>query len=259
MKTYDFEFTTKINFSLPVINHNFVLKCLPHNSFCQMIYDEKLVIEPEAKYTIGTDSYGNKTINGTILSEHNDFVFSVKGKACLGKYKVMEELNRVYLYPSPSTSLSESMKDFFNSLSIPEDTTNAVKYISEAVHNYMTYTKGVTDINTGAATAFDLKQGVCQDYAQITIALLRENKIPARYAAGFIEGDGETHAWVEYYVNGSWYAIDPTNNNMVDYGYIKLSHGLDSSSCSVERGCFASKEGIVNQTTDILVKVGEIK
>lgn len=259
MKTYDFEFTTKIDFSLPVINHNFVLKCIPHNSFCQMIYDEKLTVEPNANFTTGKDSYGNITVNGTILPEHTSFMFSVKGKACLGKYKIMEELNRVYLYPGSSTKLSDNMIAFLKKLSIPEGTENTVKFISETVYNYMTYTKGVTDINTTAAEAFELKQGVCQDYAHIVIAFLRELKIPARYAVGFIEGDGETHAWVEYYHNGAWYAIDPTNNNIVDYGYIKLSQGLDSSGCSVERGCFVSNQGIVNQITNVTVKAGEIK
>lgn len=258
MKIYDFEFTTKIDFDLPIINHNFILKCIPKNWVCQRIYDTEFKLEPESTYSIGTDSFGNVTVNGNLAREHNSFLFSIKGKACLSKYKIMENLDRVYLYPSQKTQPSKEMIEFFESLSIPEDTFEAAKYISDKVYEYMNYVKGTTDTNTTAAEAFEKKTGVCQDYAHITISLLRLAKIPARYVAGFIEGDGETHAWVEYYADGSWYGIDPTNQYVIDYGYIKLSHGRDSYDCSVERGCFASKEGLVTQTSNILVKVGEV-
>lgn len=257
MKTYNFEFTTRISFDLPIINHNFILKCFPKNYVCQRIYDEKFIIEPYCMYTIGEDSFGNKTVSGAINSEHNKFVFSIKGKAVLSKYKIMDNLDRMYLYPSQKTKMSKEMNKFFNNLSIPENTFEAANVIANSVNEYMTYEKGITNINTTAAEAFESKKGVCQDFAHITIALMRNAKIPARYVAGFIEGDGETHAWVEYYADGAWYGIDPTNNTNIEYGYIKLSNGRDSYDCSVERGCFASLEGMVTQTSDILVRVGE--
>lgn len=258
MKTYNFEFTTKIDFDLPIINHNFILKCLPENQIFQRIYDEKITIEPECKYTIGHDSFGNATISGAINREHNSFLFKVEGKAALSKYRLQDKLDRLFLYPSQRTQPSEELQEFYKGIAITDDICQTAKNISDAVYNYMTYEKGVTDNETTAAEAFKLKKGVCQDYAHIAITLLRIAGIPARYAAGFIEGDGETHAWVEYYADGSWYAIDPTNQYVIDYGYIKLSHGRDSYDCSVERGCFASKKGIVSQSLDILVKVGEI-
>lgn len=258
MRTYEFEFTTEIKFSLPVTNHNFVLKCMPISNVSQLIYDETLIISPSADFTLGTDSFGNKTVNGSINSPHKEFMFSVKGKAHLSKYKIMDDIDRVYLYPSKNTHMSKEMNEFFNSLDLPVTPKEKAVCISKAVYEYMSYVKGSTTVDTTASEAFALKMGVCQDYAHITTALLRKAGIPARYAAGFIEGDGETHAWVEYYCNGAWYGIDPTNNNEIEYGYIKLSHGLDSSSAGVERGCFVSNEGIVTQLSEITVKVGEI-
>ncbi len=257
MKTYNFEFTTKINFDLPIVNQNFMLKCMPKSCVCQRIFDESLVIEPSCQYSMGEDAFGNKTVSGFIGSEHNSFSFCVKGKASLSKYKIMDELDRLFLYPGEKTAVSDEMNAFFSALDIPEDRFAAVRYISESVGNYMTYEKGETDTTTTAAKAFSGKKGVCQDYAHIVIAFLRKAGIPARYAAGFIEGDGETHAWVEYYIDGAWYGIDPTNRTVIEYGYIKLSHGRDSGDCSVERGCFTSNMGIVTQTSDITVKVGE--
>lgn len=255
MKTYEFDFTTEFLFDKPIVSHNFVLRCMPKNNGCQRIFDEKLTILPSCGYSVGEDSFGNITISGTLPDEHSAFTFSVKGKACLGKYKIPEYLDNIYLYSGPKTELSPEMREFLNKINLSGDIPSAV---SEAVAEYMTYEKGITDAETSAREAFSLKKGVCQDYAQITVALLRKAGVPARYAAGFIEGDGETHAWVEYFKDGAWYGVDPTNRKSTDYGYIKLCHGRDSSDCAVERGCFASNMGIVSQNTNISVKVSEI-
>ncbi len=258
MKRYEFDFTTKITFDLPIINHNFVLKCLPKDTVFQRIYDIKITLEPECSYSIGEDSFGNKTINGTINKEHNKFAFSVKGKVLASHYKLMEDLEKIYLYESSGTKASDEIIQFFKGIPLTGNIKNDVSAICEMVYNYMTYTPNSTDILTTAAEAFDKKQGVCQDYAHIAITLLKLAKIPARYCDGFIEGEGETHAWIEYYDNGIWYGFDPTHNKAVDYGYIKLGQGRDSYDCSVERGCFACKKGIVTQNSEIMVKVGEI-
>lgn len=258
MKRYEFEFTTKIKFDLPVINHNFVLKCLPKNTVFQRIYDAKIDVVPDCSYSIGEDSFGNKTINGTINREHNEFMFSVKGKALVSHYKLMEDLEKIYIYESSRTKPDKALKEFLNGIALSGNIKQDAAKICGAVYNHMIYMPNSTDISTTASEAFNKKQGVCQDYAHIAITLLKLAKIPARYCNGFIEGEGETHAWIEYYDNGIWYGYDPTHNKAVDYGYIKLGQGRDSYDCSVERGCFACKKGIVSQSSEIMVKVGEI-
>ncbi|WP_054948675.1 transglutaminase domain-containing protein [Numidum massiliense] len=52
------------------------------------------------------------------------------------------------------------------------------------------------------------KSGVCQDYAFLTVALLRAANVEARYVGGV--ADGERHAWVEAKVDGNWLTMDPT-------------------------------------------------
>lgn len=58
--------------------------------------------------------------------------------------------------------------------------------------------------------------GVCQDYAYLTIALLRASGIEARFVEGvtggsmFGTGVDERHAWVEARINGQWLTMDPT-------------------------------------------------
>lgn len=89
------------------------------------------------------------------------------------------------------------------------------------------------------------------------IVLLRIEDIPARYVSGFLEGIGETHAWVEFYDGEKWLGVDPTHNLLIDNGYIKIGHGLDSSNCIVNSGFFKSKEKdeMIFQTLEINVMV----
>ena len=114
---------------------------------------------------------------------------------------------------------------------------------------------GVSKTETIASEALARKQGVCKDYAHILIAMCRANGIYSRYVNGFLMGEGATHAWVEFFDNDGWYAIDPTHNRMIDYGYIKVAHGRDAGDCSLNRGVF---NGTTNQLTEIRVIVEEI-
>jgi transglutaminase-like putative cysteine protease len=55
-------------------------------------------------------------------------------------------------------------------------------------------------------------QGVCRDYAHLTITLLRALEIPARLAAVYAPGLSpmDFHAVVEADIDGTWCVVDPT-------------------------------------------------
>lgn len=65
----------------------------------------------------------------------------------------------------------------------------------------------IFDIGDSALSTLQSGIGICQDYALLTVALLRAIDMEAH----FIEGDaGERHAWVEVKVDGEWIVMDPT-------------------------------------------------
>ncbi len=70
------------------------------------------------------------------------------------------------------------------------------------------------------------------------ISLLRLRGIKARYVVGMLMGEGLSHAWVEAEDNGLWYALDPTNFQMVTDQHIKISHGRDYQDCRINQGLF---------------------
>ena len=75
------------------------------------------------------------------------------------------------------------------------------------VHDHLTYQPGSTGVHTSALEAWEAGKGVCQDYVHLTLLLLREVGIPARYVSGYLlpktdaevrqTVTGESHAWVE--------------------------------------------------------------
>lgn len=87
------------------------------------------------------------------------------------------------------------------------------------------------------------------------IALCKYAGIPARYVVGLMIGEGSTHAWVEVYVDGGWYGLDPTNNLHIDDYYVKIAHGRDYDDCIVDKGQF---NGITNQQQQVYVRVEDI-
>lgn len=257
MKRFSFFYQSVIRFSHPVRWHHFRLKCLPGHFPFQHIYHESCTFTNDFQLAEGTDAFGNRTVSGTIPDPHDGFAFTITGEALQSCYLSREPLDDLFLYETPLTRMSDALAAFVADIPLgtPEE---QVRSICHAVHTKLTYLPASTDVDMSAADAFAQGKGVCQDYAQITLTLLRSRQIPARYCAGLMPGEGETHAWVEYYDNGAWRGMDPTNDQTIEYGYIKLSHGRDSSDCRVDRGCFIGPAGPVAQDLEIHVKVGEV-
>ena len=98
---------------------------------------------------------------------------------------------------------------------------DAVLAVSEWVHDKLTYQRGTTGVHSSAVDAWHAREGVCQDYAHLTLALLRSIGIPARYVSGYLHTkpnaaigetvSGESHAWIEAWTGG-WWGFDPTND-----------------------------------------------
>jgi transglutaminase-like putative cysteine protease len=104
---------------------------------------------------------------------------------------------------------------------------------------------GATGVQTPAALALHLGQGVCQDYAHILLCVLRLLDIPARYVSGHLPGEGVPHAWVEALLEapeqpGGVAAVpfDPTHRRRAGLEYITVAVGRDFADVSPTSGYF---------------------
>lgn len=260
MGKFKFRYSTHISFSNPVEKHFYTLRVVPFDNERQHI--ETFDIRLEGEKTETKDSYGNTMIIGSILEPHTDFSFSVSGIANVDSdsYEVDDKCLDIYKYPTKLTTMNFKMNELYKSICNDSDfihrgTYQKILYINHKIHSIMKYVPGVTNIQTTAAEAFAGKAGVCQDFTHVMLAFLRKFQYPARYVVGLMAGEGETHAYVEVWIDGRWYGFDPTNDKEVDEGYIGLAHGRDYKSCAVSTGHFL---GLVEQFQKVEVKVEEI-
>jgi len=123
--------------------------------------------------------------------------------------------------------------------------------LNEGIYRLFAYVPNSTKVDSPIEEALRTRQGVCQDFAHIMIALVRSLHIPCRYVSGYLfhheaEGqekdrslEGGSHAWVEALVPRlGWVAFDPTNNLMGADRHIRVAIGRDYADVPPTRGVY---------------------
>ena len=234
-----FYYDTLLEFQQPVTGHAFTLRCVPASFPGQRILDVTLTLDPSGACTWQKDGFGNLLQIGRVEQPHTHFRYTVQGTAEVDlSRRIPEAAHPVFRYASSYTAGSPAMLHWLSQLTLPEGEYGRALELAQAVHSYMTYTPGVTGVNTTAQEAFHQKSGVCQDYAHVYLALARKAGLTARYVNGLPEGEGASHAWCEVWINGVWLGIDPTRNRLAGEGYLRLGVGRDFGDCPIERGVF---------------------
>jgi transglutaminase-like putative cysteine protease len=121
--------------------------------------------------------------------------------------------------------------------------------LNEAIYKLFAYVPNSTKVDSLIEEALRTRQGVCQDFAHIMIALVRRLNVPCRYVSGYMfhrdedEHDrsleGASHAWIEALVPGlGWVAFDPTNNLVGGDRHIRVALGRDYADVPPTRGVY---------------------
>jgi transglutaminase-like putative cysteine protease len=123
--------------------------------------------------------------------------------------------------------------------------------LNEGIYGLFAYVPNSTKVDSPIEEALLTRQGVCQDFAHIMIALARPLRIPCRYVSGYLfhreaeDGprdrslEGASHAWVEALVPRlGWIAFDPTNNLIGGDRHIRVAIGRDYADVPPTRGVY---------------------
>jgi transglutaminase-like putative cysteine protease len=117
----------------------------------------------------------------------------------------------VYARPSrycESDSLAPTAASEFSGLTGQ----NLLRAVISWVNQQLTYVTGSSLPTDGAVRTLLGRQGVCRDFAHLSIALLRALNVPARLAAVYAPGLSpmEFHAVAEAFVDDAWWVVDAT-------------------------------------------------
>jgi transglutaminase-like putative cysteine protease len=145
--------------------------------------------------------------------------------------------------PTPLTASDARLVEVAQALAerhpAPADLAEA---INAWVFGQMRYGWGVTSVQTSAAEALALGQGLCQDYAHIMLALCRTAGLAARYVSGHLLGEGGSHAWVEVLLpqDQGFVAVpfDPTHRRLANLSYLTIAVGRDYRDVAPTSGSF---------------------
>ena len=151
------------------------------------------------------------------------------------------------LQPSPLTWPNDALDDAAHRLlASGERGADLARHINTWVYRLMRYRPGATNIDTTAARAFGMAQGVCQDYAHVMLCLCRLCGLPARYVSGHLLGEGGSHAWVEVVVpdpaggpGAVAIPLDPTHGRAVGLSYLTIAVGREYTDVAPTYGTYS--------------------
>lgn len=148
---------------------------------------------------------------------------------------------------APPVDLVEALADERGRAATPSDYAHAV---CDFIHDRLDYVEGATVVTSTGADAWAARSGVCQDFAHMSVGLLRSAGIPARYVSGYLhpradapigeEVAGESHAWIEWW-DGAWVGFDPTNDRPSGDHHVVVARGRDYDDVPPLRGLYSTR------------------
>lgn len=227
---YHYSYITTSTFVPAIEWHFFKLRVIPCSNEFQRVTESSLEIAPDCRWQQGCDGQSNQIQWGSCEAEHNRFYVASLGKVeQFAPYQLHEVPAPYYRTPTRLTTCTPEMIHWARQFRDPIE-------VMHAVHRHIAYLPCHTTTATTAADVWSDPRGVCQDYAHLMLAFCRALGMPARYVNGLIEGEGQTHAWVEVSDGEVWLPYDPTHDLQPTWGYIKIAHGRDADDCPTNRG-----------------------
>ncbi len=173
---------------------------------------------------------------------------------------VIDQFDEV-LGPTHYTPQSKRLRRVGERIAKYHDPHEAVTAAAEWVSSELEYVPGTTGVHSSALDALREGKGVCQDFAHLTLAVLRSIGIPSRYVSGYLHPqrkaplgetvDGQSHAWIQAWT-GSWWNFDPTNDKEINEQYVSVGVGRDYADVTPLKGIYS---GGGSTDLDVVVEI----
>ncbi|WP_315821038.1 transglutaminase family protein [Paraflavitalea speifideaquila] len=278
MPRFKIHHVTRYSYEVPVIDSANQIMLFPLEDDFQDVLKHEILITGEPAMDLYHDYYGNKAGSFMYTASHKELVIDARMEVVTQERKLPvesqpkeEQWNNLLSLAYNIPYIDFLKQEKFNVLHEVQAIANAAESrqvgvleagyrLNEYVYKNFQYIKGVTTVETTLDEIWQLKAGVCQDFAHILLAMLRMIDIPARYVSGYVcpnrngmRGEGATHAWVEAYIPFyGWLGFDPTNNCIANELHVRLAVGRSFMDVSPVKGTY---KGTANHRLDVGVSV----
>jgi transglutaminase-like putative cysteine protease len=271
---------TQYKYSGPVIDSANQIKLYPVQDQFQRVTDHHLFISSQPVVHTVRDYFGNQTGFFTVIQPHSELIIDSRVTVEMLNHPIVQKkqeavtiwqqlnstenqlLHHDFLKAEEARCQPEvesAVHDILTKVQHPLDT---ILDLSDYIYHHFTYKKGVTTIETSVDELWNLRAGVCQDFAHLLLYMLRLMGIPGRYISGYIcpgssewRGEGATHAWVEAWLpDTGWVGIDPTNKCLASDRHVRLANGRHFSDCTPVKGNY---KGATEHKLEVTVQFGK--
>jgi transglutaminase-like putative cysteine protease len=249
------------------------VRLTPPDTASQTAIDQRIEIEPLSRLYTYVDYWGTIVHTFDVHDPHTELVVtghsvtdtSASPHSGDAPWEVVHDPLRhedlcEFLAPSQfvgtDPTLTSAATELRDRASSPA---TAVQAAIDLVQDRLEYAPGHTTVTTSAVEAWQRRRGVCQDFAHVTLALLRGAGIPARYVSGYAHpargapigeaSAGESHAWIDAWIGG-WIGFDPTHDEPVAERHVVIGRGRDYGDVAPLRGIYTGA-GVRDQAVQV--------
>ena len=266
---FDIRYTTRFRYDSEVVESQNDLRACPAVNARQQLLHYRVTTSPASRVFSYSDYWGTRVDAFGVRGPHTELEVVAEATVETSRPAMLTVAPRwdeladpgyrdthvEYLRPSPHTEWGDAVAQEATRVRdlVGDDVVSAVLAINRFVGTTVTYAPGATYVGVSTEEVLDRREGVCQDFAHLFIAMCRSLGIAARYVSGYLfavdesrgastdrdEVEVQTHAWVEVAVPGAdWWPLDPTNRQEVGVRHIKIGHGRDYDDVAPMRGTY---------------------
>jgi transglutaminase-like putative cysteine protease len=252
----------------PVYDQHNVLRVKPAATPLQRVRGFRLAVEPSARTRSYTDYFGTEAIEFNVPAEHDRLAITAEAEVTTeappeppaGSWdelrgRLYTDAGGEFLLHTDDEPSNGALADLRAAIA-GADPRETLQRICEVIPDRFEYRPGVTFVGSTVDDLLAGGAGVCQDFVHLSLILLRDHGIAARYVSGYLfaapEDGGEdsvevdTHAWVEALLPGSepeWVGADPTNRRLAGEEHVKIGHGRFYGDVAPIRGVYKGAAG----------------
>jgi transglutaminase-like putative cysteine protease len=260
---------TRFAYEAPAYESYNEIRLQPVDGLGQRVLAFELQVKPHASIFEFRDYFGNRVQSISIYPPHDsleiittslvdrspDFgghAVEVPFDRYLADDETRTRENCEHLTASRFVPFSERLRRFFW-MARPHRSEDVSEYVMRVIcfiRDQFGYDTGTTHVHSSLDEILNAGGGVCQDFAHLSLGVLRLAGVPARYVSGYLAPapgmdaaleEQASHAWIEALLPGmGWSGFDPTHRCRTDIRHIRIATGRDYADASPIRGVYRS-------------------